>query len=300
MRRHSLNAFTLIELLVVMAIIGILIAITTTSFLPTQRKARDAKRKSDLSQFESSLKLFESDFKVFPNYTFNLGAQGNATDGDTNSDLGLQTDVVACNSLSPGDPALFTTTANHPTMAALTNVTAGATKIKLKPGFAATNQLLICLKYADRLFTDPTYTGLVGFHYRVAYDYSSYLVSAQLENTADPSALSQLFTGGGNDGETMANKRFFDGNGRSTRQLDDDTATQDDFYHFTANGGSASDGKYFYQCVADAANAAIKPDDRSDPSKNPITTDSNGNWVANSTGCQTPVADGNAVAVASQ
>lgn len=56
----SKTAFTLIELLVAIAIISILITLGFTSFSTAQRKARDAKRKSDIRDIKNALEQYYS------------------------------------------------------------------------------------------------------------------------------------------------------------------------------------------------------------------------------------------------
>lgn len=55
------KGFTLLEILVVFAIIGLLSAAAASSFTNAQQKARDATRKSDLSQLRTALELSKSD-----------------------------------------------------------------------------------------------------------------------------------------------------------------------------------------------------------------------------------------------
>src|SRR4030042_3744500 len=50
------GGFTLIEMLVVMAIISSLSALFITSFPASQRRARDARRRSDLKQYDALLR----------------------------------------------------------------------------------------------------------------------------------------------------------------------------------------------------------------------------------------------------
>lgn len=52
------RGFTLIELLVVIAIIGILSSVVLASVSSSRAKARDARRKSDLSEIKTALELY--------------------------------------------------------------------------------------------------------------------------------------------------------------------------------------------------------------------------------------------------
>lgn len=60
------KGFTLIELLVVIAIIGILSSIGLVSLNGAREKARDAKRKNDLSMVRTALMLFYDGNKAYP------------------------------------------------------------------------------------------------------------------------------------------------------------------------------------------------------------------------------------------
>jgi len=72
------KGFTLIELLVVIAIIGILASIMVVSLTNAQKKARDAKRQSELNQMRTALTLYADDNnEAYP-----------TVDGDTCSDVG--------------------------------------------------------------------------------------------------------------------------------------------------------------------------------------------------------------------
>jgi prepilin-type N-terminal cleavage/methylation domain-containing protein len=93
------QGFTLIELLIVISIIGILMTLVIVTVMPVQRKGRDTKRKSDINLFLSGAELYKADFKVYPNPTLYLGNYGTAVNGGANSNLGLSTDIPACNGL---------------------------------------------------------------------------------------------------------------------------------------------------------------------------------------------------------
>ena len=54
-RKDGQKGFTLLELLVVMVILGLLAAIGLSSFISSQKKGRDARRKADLSSIQSAL-----------------------------------------------------------------------------------------------------------------------------------------------------------------------------------------------------------------------------------------------------
>lgn len=64
--------FTFIEILVSVTIIAVLIAIGVASYASVNRRARDAKRKSDLEQIRSSLEQYRADVGSYPD----TGASG--------------------------------------------------------------------------------------------------------------------------------------------------------------------------------------------------------------------------------
>jgi len=268
------RAFTLIELLVVVSIIGVLITLVVVAVRPIQIKSRDATRKSNLNLYLTGLDLFKADFKVYPNHTFYLGK--NTTDlGAVTSSFDLGTDIAGCQGLNgAGNPTNFSVSP-----ADFTTAETNYNLAVLKPGLAATNHFLLCLKYIDRLIADPTRgTGAAGYHYRVSYDYVDSLVSAELENVNDSEAK-LLFNSG-------AAKRYHLGTGMTVRHLDEDSNAYNpldlitrEFYSALATG-TLSDGIYLYQCKRRDSSTVINRDDRSLSANEPLTYQSTA-WKKN-------------------
>ena len=69
------SGFTLIELLVVMAILGLLASITYGQFRTSQKKGRDAQRKTDLENIARALEIYYNDFQKYPESTNCAGEQ---------------------------------------------------------------------------------------------------------------------------------------------------------------------------------------------------------------------------------
>lgn len=61
--------FTLIEILVVIAIIGILTTLVVLNYNDSRAKARDAKRKQDLSTYQNAIEAYFDDYNVYPDAT---------------------------------------------------------------------------------------------------------------------------------------------------------------------------------------------------------------------------------------
>lgn len=69
---RSEAGFTLLELLVVIAIVGMLAGLFVTTFPASQRRARDARRRSDIKQYQTAFEVYANRFNG--NY---LAATGN-------------------------------------------------------------------------------------------------------------------------------------------------------------------------------------------------------------------------------
>ena len=110
------RGFTLIELLVVVAVIGLLATIVVASFTSAQKKARDAKRKSDLDAIKKALELVKSNCEGSAYYPYDALVSG-ANEGAryTNLELYLtDPDIGGIKRPLPGttpinDPSLDTT-----------------------------------------------------------------------------------------------------------------------------------------------------------------------------------------------
>jgi prepilin-type N-terminal cleavage/methylation domain-containing protein len=66
LKKNKKNGFTLIELLVVIAVISLLSSVIFASLNKARKKARDAKRISDMHQLSNALALYVDDIKNIP------------------------------------------------------------------------------------------------------------------------------------------------------------------------------------------------------------------------------------------
>ncbi|MFC1627263.1 type II secretion system protein [Patescibacteria group bacterium] len=79
------GGFTLIELLVVISIIGVLAALIVNNLNDARVRARDAKRKQNLSQLKTALRLYYNDYQTYPNHS-----------GGNDDFLGCSDGITAC------------------------------------------------------------------------------------------------------------------------------------------------------------------------------------------------------------
>lgn len=70
------RGFTLIELLVAITILGVLVSVGLGAFSSSQKKARDAKRKSELQSMARALELYYNDYGMYP-----MGSGGSISNG---------------------------------------------------------------------------------------------------------------------------------------------------------------------------------------------------------------------------
>jgi general secretion pathway protein G len=74
--RTKRKGFTLIELLVVIAIIGVMAALVIVNLSSANKKSRDARRKSDLSQISKALELYYDDLMYYPTQATRAAVSG--------------------------------------------------------------------------------------------------------------------------------------------------------------------------------------------------------------------------------
>ena len=96
MKRNILqeHGFTLIELLIVIFIIAILTGLAMTNFLGARERARDSKKKAELTQVKTALRLYYNDYGKYPAFyssshtvngvTYFNGIKGCGINGDEN------------------------------------------------------------------------------------------------------------------------------------------------------------------------------------------------------------------------
>lgn len=63
------HGFTLVELLVVIAIIAVIVGLAMPNFLSARERARDAKKKSEMSELRGALRLYYNDYQQYPGGT---------------------------------------------------------------------------------------------------------------------------------------------------------------------------------------------------------------------------------------
>ncbi|MDE2590127.1 MAG: prepilin-type N-terminal cleavage/methylation domain-containing protein [Patescibacteria group bacterium] len=91
------KGFTLIELLVVIAIIGILATLLMSNFIGIRQRARDGKRKSDISQLQAALEQYRADNGSYYTGALTCGSQFSITNGSNQTIIYMKT--VPCDPL---------------------------------------------------------------------------------------------------------------------------------------------------------------------------------------------------------
>lgn len=93
MKKISLLGFTLLELLVVIGIIGILVGLGSVSYSSAQKKARDAKRHSDLSDIQ---KFYEQYYSLC-GFKYGVGTTDYGTLGTVPDGTDIGANLTDCN-----------------------------------------------------------------------------------------------------------------------------------------------------------------------------------------------------------
>lgn len=75
------DAFTLVELLVVIAVLATVIGLALPNFLGARSRARDARRKGELTQLRTAMQLYFNDYKQYPSNSVMGGINGCGTAG---------------------------------------------------------------------------------------------------------------------------------------------------------------------------------------------------------------------------
>lgn len=100
--RNKSRGFTLIELLVTVGIIGILATITVASLSSTQKRARDARRLSDIKQIQNILQIYFNDKDKYPDSggsSLVLGGSAGSYSVLCDSVAGFQIDKTGCGTI---------------------------------------------------------------------------------------------------------------------------------------------------------------------------------------------------------
>ncbi|MEA3355486.1 MAG: type II secretion system protein [Patescibacteria group bacterium] len=78
------KGFTLIELLVVISIIGVLAALIVTNLQDSRARARDVRKKQNLTQMKTALRMYYNDYQTYPADSSAIGSvDGPFTVGST-------------------------------------------------------------------------------------------------------------------------------------------------------------------------------------------------------------------------
>lgn len=79
--KKTINGFTIVELLIVIVVIAILASISVVAYTGIQGRARDSKRRNDISQIARALELYKADNGGYPTCWGNKYQPGDSGDG---------------------------------------------------------------------------------------------------------------------------------------------------------------------------------------------------------------------------
>jgi type II secretion system protein G len=104
--KQSKSGFTIVELLIVVVVIGILASIVIVSYSQVQSRARDSKRKDDVSNMIKALELYYSDNGHYPTTSgTNSSVNGYWYSSDTTSWSSFKGVLTGAIDTLPGDPS---------------------------------------------------------------------------------------------------------------------------------------------------------------------------------------------------
>lgn len=128
-----MKGFTLIELLIVVAIIGVLSTLLMTNFIGIRQRARDGKRKADISQIQASLEQYRSDQGSYPNALNSCGGSLQSPDASATYMQKIPCDPLGSTYYNNGS-YYYTSSGTTYTLAACLENTADSQGTQSSPG----------------------------------------------------------------------------------------------------------------------------------------------------------------------
>jgi len=227
-------------------ILAISVALAVLVIAVDRVKDRDAVRQNDIKQFVQAVEDFKQDFGFYPNYTMTLGL---GKDKSKLLNFDLASPISICDNYQ-----------EWMVNADLTKPEKNVNAAKLKPGFQAVSQFLVCLGYLSQVSHDPLWQGTgADYHYRVSYDYQSMIAEA----TQEAGGVFQL----------PANNDSW--------QLTEESDSQDKLSYQAFGTRETANSRYLYQCLASADGKKLSPINRSKKKYAPFIKNDQGNFTAN-------------------